>query len=288
MSTFKKEFNNISDELQEKLSKLKKLHGPVFRFKLLNGKQMNLPVPGAQGAFETKTVYNSVYELPCRDTIIDHGTGRSVSLAVIKGWDDQNNPVFFTGKHIKGADEGRFDLNEKDPNDLLWIDFLLLSNLLSENNKENPIVMLIDEKKVAREKVARLNDKKAAIVMAAGMDNEQVVNFAAAAGWDENEDPEVIKGRISDMVESSPELFKALVESGQLDYRAVLKKAVTKGLVTYSPEAGTLSWANGGNVFATLDKHSERTYLEQFAEWAVTHPNGDDVFKTMKSLVKRK
>ena len=290
-TTQKRQFNNISETLQNRLAEMKKKHGPIFRFKLLIGKEMNLPIPNTSGAFEKKTVYPSVYGWPCRDTIIDPETGNSIAIAVIKNWDDNDNPVFDASRFTKSDDEGRFNLNEKNPADLPWIDFFLLSNFLVENDNRSsisePIINMTDEKKKAKEYIAKLDDTANTIVMAAGMTAEQRKNFAAALAWDETEDDIILKARIGEMAQKDTPLFKQLVESGQVEYRAVLKMAVTKGLVTHNTEAGTLSW-NNGDVFATLDSQSEKFFLEQFAEWVVTHPSGQDVFKNMKKLIAKR
>lgn len=290
MATMQKRlFNNLSETLQKKLNDLKKQYGPTLQFKLLNGKLFEQPIPGTTGAFEKKMVYNSAFELPCRDTIVDPETGLPVHLAVITDWDDNENPKYDTSKIIKGSDEGRFDLSLSNPADIRWIDFLLLSSFLRDNNTEgNPLVELIDSRKNAKKGIAKFNDKKNAIIAAGSMTDDQIKEFSAAIGWDETEHLEVLRNRVFEMSENSTDLFKDLFESGHVKYRAVLKRAITKGIVTYNVDAGTLAFAGNGETFATLDKNSQRLYLEQFGEWVLTHPNGQEVFKTLETLVNKK
>ena len=279
MADNKTEFNKISDKLKADISKAIATHKGVLEFKLTNGRIFQ--VPTLAGGFVNKTVYKATYSFPERDTIIDNG--EMVEIAVIDSTDDKGNPVYGLLR-IDAEQEGHFMLNATNPRERRWIEFLLASNYCSFNTNRiegKEVCELVDHLANSRSNLARFTKKQSAMVVALNMTEKERADFAAAMNWNEREHADIIAEKVLHLADAQPDFFADFVEGNGIESRSILKRAITKGVVSFDPQANTLSWANG-EVFAVLETEANKNFLDMFAKWVIAHPKGVEMFNLIK------
>lgn len=273
--------NNLSADYKKEVDKLinaKELH----TFKLLIGKMFKKAMP--DGTFQMVEMFPASYGLPSRDSIIDPKTRQSVSIGAISHYDDNDNPVFLQ-KNIFNESGGYFSFNNTDSDGRKWLEFIYASNFLKDNTNrsksDEPIIVIHDEAREARMRTMARDEKADAMIKQRRMDDKQVVDFAAAMGWDETADPFILKDQIGAMVERTPGLFLALVEDFTLEHKAVLKRAITKGLASYNANDNTVYYQEAP-IAKLGDPEPGKTYLDEWSKWVVTAPNGIKIFEKMQ------
>lgn len=283
----KADFNNYSPEYKKQIEKLigsREMH----QFRLAIGTPFKKPITSRDGttSFQETVMYPASYKLPVRDVVIDPKTKEAVNIAVIDRFDDDDNPVFLQ-KNIFNDTDGFFSLNATDGDDRKWLEFLYASNHLADNenrNKNKEIICRVYDPAAEKRVLNMKRDAYAdSLILLRRMDNRAIIDFAAGMGWDETQDIEILKNEIGVMVERNAGLFLDLVnEHGMaIEHKAVLKKAITAGLATYSNPDQTVYYKE--QPVAKLDSPGKgQTYLDMWSKWVVTAPNGLKIFENIK------
>ena len=278
----KQAFNNISDQLKKEISEKIKTFGPVLEFRLTVGRQFE--VPTLSGTFEKKTVYPATFRIPERDAIVDPYSNAVVQIAAIDSMRG-DEPVLLR-MIIPEEQEGIFLLNTANPDELKWAEFLLASNHCGNNphrSQGKPVFFeLVDRVADSRQRMQKFTVKQTAMLTALSMDDDGKRDFAAAMNWNERENIDILSEKIATLAESDPVFFNSFVSGNGVEVRAVLKNAMTRGIVLFDSSSNQLSWPNG-EVFAVLGAENGKTHLDMFAKWVISHPKGAEQLNNIKA-----
>jgi hypothetical protein len=281
MAREKAALNNLSADYKKQIDKLINLK-ETHTFKLLIGKPFKKALP--DGTFQMVVMFPASYGLPSRDSVIDPISKESVSIAAISHYDDNDTPVFLQ-KNVFNESGGFFSFSNTDSEGRKWLEFLYASSYLKENTnrskRNEPIVGIHDETLEAKMRTMARDEKADALIRQRRMDDKEVVQFAAAMGWDETNDPIILKDQIGAMVENTPGLFLSLVEDFTIEHKSVLKRAITKGLASYNANDNTVYYQDAP-IAKLGDPEVGKTYLDEWSKWVVTAPNGIKIFEKMQ------
>lgn len=286
MSDNKQPLNNYSDEFKKDIATFLAQTKGTLEFQLTTGRSFQ--VPTLDKTFTTKMVYNATFCVPERDTIIDKYTKAMVDIACVEGYDNNGNPNY--GRlMILAEQEGNFTLNISIPSQRRWAEFLLASNFCNWNKyriEGKEICKLVDHVAASRARVLQMSNKQAAIIAAINMSDADKVDFAAAMNWNEKDPLEIITDKIATLADTDPEQFSGLITGNGVAIRSDLKKAVSKGIVSFSPQSSSLTWANG-ETFAVLDIATGETFLDAFTKWVSAHPKGNAQYEVLRKQLNK-
>lgn len=137
-----------------------------------------------------------------------------------------------------------------------------------------------------------LAKKGEALIFASKMSNEDVYEFAASKNWSVNEEPGIIKARISKYAEEYPENFLNDANDETKKVKSMLKLAMDKGIWKFDSTENMAIWGNTGEPFAVLEEVNGWTPVDCLCFWIDTNTNGKKVLsgieKQYKSLNKDK
>jgi hypothetical protein len=280
-------YNNISDKLREELKKKIEGFGKTVRYKL----NVSHPNPDKTLHSGKAVVWPAIYTLkPTVFTIVDPYDKQRKTIALYNGLDNDGRPRF---KKIKVAAvaEGNYALDLSDPDNQEIACFLelhprLVDGQFKDKNKAQMIVR-IDEKKLATEKKTERSERLKALTSAQAMSDKEVVEFADAMQWDSAEDIDVLKNRIEEMAEATPKIFNDLQDGKQVEYRAVIKRALDKNIIGFNPAEWKFIWSNNQDTLTVLQQIDGKSEIEQLAEFIMRNgEKGDKIYTRLKSLLK--
>jgi len=290
-------FNDFSDKFRDELEKKARSLGKRVKFKF----DISKPNPDPQ-KYNGDKVYPGMYTLDPRtfritDPYEDRkGVSKSKEVGLVDKIDRDGKPesfhrirIFEREKGIKEFividDDGREDYEA-----LEFVMFLLLHPKLKDGkfqDRQKPnIVELIDEKANARASSDLRKAKTKALTVASKMDEQQARQFADAMMWDRNEDFEVLVNRIEEFAESTPDLFNKLVDGKDLEYQALVKRALDKRVISFDPAEYKFIWTANQQPIAILNPTGDKNEVEKLSEWLqVDGQKEKEVYKKIKGLV---
>lgn len=280
-------YNNISEKLREELRKKIEGFGKVARYKF----NISHPNPDKTLHSGKAVVWPAIYTLkPTVFTIVDPYDNQKKTIALYNGLDNDGRPRFKKIK-VSAVAEGNYALDLSDPDNQEIACFLelhprLVDGRFKDKNKAQMIVR-IDEKKLATEKTAERSERLKALTAAQSMSEKEVVEFADAMQWDSTEDVGVLKNRIEEMAEATPKIFNGLQEGKQVEYRAVIKRALDRNIIGFNPAEWKFIWSNNQDTLTVLQQVDGKSEVEQLAEFIMTGgEKGDKIYTRLKSLLK--
>lgn len=282
----KQEFNKLSEKRRKELKTMFPSDKGVYLFKLLNGS--TVPTIDKEGSSTgRKTFYPRTFIKPVQTVFDEDGTRKTV--AALKSY--VGNDPRFHQIMTDPARNGFFSYRESVPEEAEIIDFLLCSNDFASNpyrsKHEEPLYDIVDNVKVAKHKYKIAHDKALAYRLLDSWNETQVKDFAAAMGWDDTDEDVVLRGKVYDMIENpsgnGASEFKSMAEDPELEYRSLLKRAMDKNIVTFSPQEYTLTIPSTGTVIP-LDRVYNKNEYDMFVAWL---EKGDNmkVGQAIKSMV---
>jgi hypothetical protein len=289
-------WNDITDELRAELEKKVDSMGTRIRIKF----HISHPNPDPE-KYNGPIVWPSSYALdPITFRIVDPyekrpGKSKSKLIGLIDEIEDKNGqevPKTFHRVRVLIRHLGILSFDPTNQSDRYFLMYLLLhpklmlGKFLDKNRKQ--MFEFVDEKKEAIEGRERRNVKAKALHAATNMSEQQVRDFASAMVWDETEDPDMLRNKVEEVAEINPEMFSDLINGKQLEYQAVIKRALDKLIIGYNPSEQNFIWPQNQQVFASLNPTlTEKNPVERLAEWVMTGgQKNEEVYKKIKALVK--
>lgn len=190
---------------------------------------------------------------------------------------------------IKEGWQGIYTIDMEKPHDRDVFAFLELHPKMQNGRFRDfnapGIVTRIDEVAEATTLSRLRNVKVEAMFVASSFNAQQVRDFAAAMNWNESDDLVILKNRIEAIAESDPVFFKEFIDSKNIEYRAVLKRAMDKNIIAYLPVESKFVWVSNGQPIAVLERVEGGKYLDRMCDWVLTSKNGMEVFQRIKGLL---
>jgi hypothetical protein len=284
-------WNDISPKLREELEAQIVSFGKSVRFKF----DIARPNPDPQ-KFNGDTIYPFIYTLDPKtfkitDPYEDRPNKQKVkSIGIIERLDENDKPIFKCIR-VQNSEKGVVTFNLENPDDAEKAMYALLHPKLGggkfADKTKTQVFLRVDESSLAKEQKEVRSVKLKALITAQKMSDKEVVEFADAMMWDSTDDLLVLRNKVEELAESTPELFNDLVSSKALEIQSYVKRALDSHIISYEPVGSKFSWTSTTQAIAIVDERLDKNHVEKMAEWLQTSgTKGDDVYKKIKSLLK--
>lgn len=287
------QYNDLSDQLRSELETQIKSFGKRVRLRFNISHQNPDPTK-----YNGDVIWPFLWTLdPAIFSIVDPyekrtGKQKSKQIAMVERMDEKGVPNKFQRIRVQARFQGELPFDLENIEDQRQVMYALLHPKLTggkfaDKNKQQ-IFSFIDEKKEALAAKEVRNAKRLAYIAASGMTESKLKEFAAAMGWDEHGDIDVLQNMVEALAESTPELFVDLVEGKSIEFRAMVKRAIDTQLIAYNPTENKFIWVGNQETITVLGMGLDgKNEIERLAEWLMTAgKQGDAVYKKLKSLEK--
>lgn len=285
-----KHYNHLSDQLRKELQDKATKAGRFVRYKFDIARKN----PDGEQRTGGEFLYPILYTLtPATYDIVDPYDKKQKKIALVLRLKEFGADYDHFGRvTISGGDQGKMLLDLNKPEDRDVFGFLemhpkMSGGMFQEKNGRG-IVSLIDEIKVADDSLKRRNLRIDAMYVAANMQLREIKDFAAAMGWNEHDEPVVLRDRITGLAELDPEFFRSFIDNKSIEYRATIQRAQDNDIIQFLPVESKFVWSSNQQAIAVLDRVEGHNILERMTDWIMTSKNGQEVFTKMKSILSKK
>jgi hypothetical protein len=151
-----------------------------------------------------------------------------------------------------------------------------------------PRFTLIDENKLATEQRGLRKAKLEAGNYAAKMSDKEVVEFADAMTWNSTEDISILRNKIEDMAEHTPDIFNDLVKNDRMKFQTVVKQALDNNIISYDPIGNRIVWVSTTQPIMQLSGDADKNEVERAAMWfQLGGEQATKAFEKIKSLMSK-
>lgn len=290
------QYNDLSDELRQKLRERIEGFGKKVRYKF----DISNPNPDPSkhnGAILWPNVYTldpTIFNIndPYEKT---PGKSKSKKIALVKDTDpEKGHPITFYKVRVEGKFKGLYELNlEDNPDHFYFAMYMELHPKLSggdfADRTKRQLVTRVDENKLAKEQREERSARSKARTAAETMSSKQVVQFCDAMMWQSDLDEEILRNMIEELAETDPIYFNDFVGGKNIEYQALVKQAMNKGIISFDPADYSFKWDASKMpivVLSTIDGENE---VQKFSAWLQVGGTKEmEVFKKLKSMVEGK
>lgn len=285
-------FNDLSPELRTQLDNKVSSFGKRVRYKF----KISNPNPDPEKK-NGPIIWPFMYTLDPRTfSIVDPNEKRTGKqklkrIGMVEKINDKGEPEKFKRVRVNGRDAGIVDFDLENIEDIEQVMYLelhpkLTGGMFADKNKAQ-VFERIDEKKLNAEKRTERTLRLEALNAAQNMSEKEVVEFADAMSWDSTQEPDLIRGMIEEMAETTPDFFTDLIAGKKVEYQSAVKQALDKRIISFDPAEYSFTWAENNQVITVLSPSQDKTEVEKFALWLSTNGSkADAVYKKIKNLIK--
>ena len=226
--------------------------------------------------------------VPPTDQIWDEEKEEYVDIAALLSTDAEGNhryhEIWFYGNQ-----GGHLILHGGRALDQEIHSYLSLCNYNGSNPKRDTskeiYFTLVDEK--AKSEVERKvrNLKREALNVSADLSAEEVRNYIAALGQDDNRPLEVLRNDLENMADNDPKAFLDLVGNKQAVMKATLNRALKKGVIKFDEEQSKFTWPNG-EVITVVARTTGGDAISDLVDYCVSNAKGEKVYQTITTKSK--
>ena len=288
-------FNDLSPKLREELETKIESYGNYVRYKF----DISKPNPDPE-RYNGDTVYPNMYTLdPIRFTIQDpyenrEGKSKTKTIALVDDGfiNDRGVPERFIKVKVSGNEKSVLRLNVAEKReDFYKAMFLELHPKLKggkfADKNAFQVLSRIDENAAAKNARSERSERLKALNAAQSMSDMELIDFADAMQWDSSENIEILRNKAEELADTNPVYFNDLVNSKDVEYQALVKQAMNKGLIEFDSADYKFIWAGNKQVISMLSPTGANNNIQKLSEWMQTSGNkGDEFYKKLKSLVK--
>lgn len=299
-------WNDLSPKLIEKLEAQINSFGKSVRFKFDIANPDPDPEKRAAGAI----VYPFSYTLdPVTFQINDKYEDRAdkqkmkkVGMAMNPDIEDGREVVRqFKRVRVSEKEKGikKFMLDNVEDREMVM--YLLIHPKLSGgefmDKTKRQVITRIDEVAAATSAMVERTERAKAREIAENMTPEEMFSFASAMIWDEFDESVlndenaaiVLRNKIEELAETSPVFFNELALSKESEYRALVKKAINKGIIQYDPAERKFSYVSNKQVIGIVPDSPDKNEVVLLSE--LLQAGGvkmEEVYKKLKAMVGNK
>lgn len=271
-------FNNLSPELIES-TKLKKGEKVVYRIHNIQRNPMD----------PTKWALPSVRNVPPIDQIFDEIKGEYIDIAAVKSVTADGDHSFHD-MYFYGSQGGMMVLSggiavHQEIHSYLSLCNYNASNPNRDTTKE-ALFELVDESVRSEKERKNRNLKREALNAAYDLSADEVKNYVAALGQDDTRPMEVMRNELETLADNDPKGFLDLVGNKQASMKAVLNRAIAKGVIIFDHESSRFTWPNGEAIL-TVARTTGSDAVEELISYCVSGAKGEKVFQTIQSKAKK-
>lgn len=273
-----KMFNNVSEALLKE-TLLKKGEQVVYKVVGIQPDPMN---PGKWSIPAAKNV-------PPTDQIWDEEKQEYIDIAAVKTFDAEGNHTYHD-IFFYGTQGGHLILRGGSATDQEIHSFLSLCNYNGSNPKRDTskeiYFELVDEKAKSESERKVRNLKREALNASADLSPEEVRTYTAARGQDDSRPLEVLRNELENLADTDPKTFLDLIENKQAIMKAVLNRAIKKGVIVFDEQQSKFSWPNG-EVITIVARSTGSDAVEDLIAFCVSNAKGEKVYQTIQQKSKK-
>lgn len=285
-------FNDLSPKLREELINKVRSFGKTVRYKF----DISNENPDPQ-KYNGKLIWPKMYILdPATFYINDKDEDRkdkspSKRIGLIDSIDEKGLPNKFQKIKVDGKYAGILKLDiEENPVHFDYAMYLELHPKLTNgkfsDKTKRQLISRIDEIAAAREARSARTERKKAMDAVESMSEKELIDFADAMLWDSTQDIELLRNQAEELAETNPVYFNEKTQGKTIEYQAVVKQAVDRGVILFDPADYSYCYAGNRQKITILSPVGDKNEVEKMADWLmVGGAKADEVFKKIKSLV---
>jgi hypothetical protein len=288
------QYNNLSDDLRNKLVEKVKGFGKSVRYKFdISNKN---PDPEKYGG--VSVIWPNMYILdPATFYIKDpfekrQGVSQTKRVGLIHSVNEKGDPIRFEKIKVDGKYRGILKLEIEEISDhfdyamIIEMHPKLIGGDFSDKAKRQMITR-IDEQAAAREARAARTERKKALDAVESMSDKDLIDFADAMIWDSAQDPQILRNMAEELAETNPVYFNEKVSGKTVEYQAAVKQAMNKGAIIFDPAEYSFRYGGNKQIITTLSPAGDKNEVEKFAEWLqVGGSKGEQAYKKINELIK--
>jgi hypothetical protein len=246
-------------------AKLKQGEVAVYRLLISN----NDPVRGTT-VYPKSFKIRSVDRVKIGDEWVDVGLVRSVNR---EGVVETVRYVSFNDNANK-KDGGYLRLTGGNADDEEVFEYMEICNFNESNPNRDPSItplfVKLDDKKDAKDDRGKRSLRLKAMTLASDMTLGEAKDFTAARGWNQDDEEDILRGRIEKFAETDPEGFiKAFGDKNQAT-KTTIKNAMDKGVIKHNVPDGKIVWGNGETIYV-LPKPEGINPIDEFADFIASN-----------------
>jgi hypothetical protein len=284
-------YNNFSPKLRERLTEARQNAGKTVKYKFYIAHKN----PDGEHRAAGEYIYPAAYTLtPVTYTITDPGDGltKDVGMTTGKVKYGQTEELKFRRVEITERMQGMFFLDLQYPEQIETFEYLEMhpkyeGGMFRDKNIP-PLFVRVDELKEAKKSLRQRELRSQALMVSTKMGEQEVRDFAAAMNWNELEDLDVLRDKLTNLADTDPEFFRKFVDDPKAEFKALIRRATDANIIAWIPVESKYIWVSNGGAIAMLEKSEGDTHFEQMADWLMAHKNGQDTYKKIKSLLSGK
>lgn len=283
-------YNNLSPQLREQLEKKAKEAGRYVKYKFAIAKR--------NPDQEMKTGGEYLYPLrwaltPVSFSITDPYDGLRKRIGMVTRLKEFGAPDDgFKRVLLEEQFRGTLTLDMEHMPDQDMFMYLELHPKLEggqfRDNNEMAVFKRMDDVKEAKTSLTARENRANAMFAVTGMSQQAIQDFACAMGWDETQDPSIIRDKVMELAEKDPQWFREFIDNKSIEYRAVIKRAMDNNIIAWQPVENKFVWSSNGLTIAILDRCEDGKVLERMSDWIITSKNGQDVYIKLKGMLLKK
>lgn len=270
--------NNVSDSLLKK-TKLGRDQTVTYRVKNI------YPNPAEPGSF----IVPAGVSVPSTDQIWDEDKGEYVDIAAIKVISKDGNHTYHD-IWFYGVYGGYMILHGNVASEQEVHSYLHMCNYNASNPNRDTnipaIFELIDNQAKAETERKIRNLKREALNAAADLSVDDVRNYTAALGQDDSKKIEILRNDLEIMADRDPQGFLDLINNKQASMKAVLNRALAKGVITFDTEQSIFKWPNGEAIL-TVARSTGSDAVDELISFCISSAKGEKVYQTIQSKAKK-
>lgn len=287
-------FNDLSAKFRKEMEDKINALGKKVKFKF-NISHEN-PDPAK---YNGDTVWPNMYTLDPRtfritDPYEDRpNVSKSKEIGLVDKVDNDGKPISFNRIRILEREKGMKSFDTTKPEEYDQVLYLLLHPKLKDGRFQNAnkhfVFEMIDEHKEAKFRKERRDAKLKAGAIAREMDEKKIIEFASAMMWDTSEDPDILKDRVEELAETKPEFFNDFISGKNVEYQAVVRRALDNQIIGFDPAEFKYIWASNQQLITVLSPMGDKNHIEKLSDWLQTGgQKSDQIYKRIKELVNAK
>lgn len=275
----------------EKLAK-----GQVVRYRLVEDYRTEV-ITSREGTKITRWPEN--IKIPCVDTIQitykdESGEEKSdlFDIGLVRQVDRDGNPslldtIWIPANALGGefAAVGGSIEDEKR----YWL-FELCNRNASNPNRDQavqPMFYRVDVIGEAEKENKKVEVELECLLYIRNLSPKQLKELAASFVLNENEPEPVLRKKLNDIAKADPAKFYRDATSKEVEVKAMIQRAFTKGVIKYVPQQHKVTWGGKENgTISTLPRVEGQTWQDLFSDWIKTSgKNGTATYENIRKMM---
>lgn len=280
-------YNQLSPELRKDLQDKAAKLGRFIKYRFAIAKKN----PDGERKTGGEYIYPISYTLsPVTFDIIDPYDRMKKRIGIVKNLkefgsqDDQ-----FKRLILREGWQGVYTLDMDKPDDQDFFAFLELHPKMEggkfRDQNSPALIKRIDVTAEASKSIKQRNVKVNAMFVAANFSDQEVRDFVSAMGWNEHEEPIIIRDKVMEIAENDPEFFVDFIDNKHIEFRAVITRAMDNNIIAFVPVENKFIWVSNNQPIAVLERAEGEQVLDRMCDWIMTSKNGMDVFNRLKTML---